>query len=666
VSTKRAIYEKTGEGGVGQAFGSRQVGMRPTNPFVKFRKEDIEQSISDRFEQQAHKYPERLAVKTKTQRLTYEELNRFANRVAHAVLVHCDKNRDPIALLLKQGAALIAASLGVLKAGKAYVSVDLSLPNTKAIQILETLEAPLILTDGDHLYLAHELVGARSKILNLDDFDGTLSVENAGLSISPDNIAYIHYTSGSTGEPKGVVWNHRNELFGIRVKTNELHVSAEDRVSLVRSNNVGATRDMFLALLNGATLLPFDLQEEGLARLGDWLLEENITIFTCVATIFRHSTQTANRKERFPKIRLIHIGGEPLFKSDVELYKKHFSDECIFVSRFSISETQAVSYYFMDKQTKIKEERVPVGFALEGNEILLLDDDRNELGVNQIGEIAVKSPYLALGYWRQPELTRTKFLPDPRGGNARIYLTGDLGYRLPDGCLVHIGRKDFQRKIRGHRIEVSEIEMALHDIPDIAQAVVVPSDDSRNLERLVAYVVPQQSKPLKIDQLRAALQKTLPSYMLPSAFVVLDRLPVTSSGKIDRTALPPPKKSRHEVSGTFTAASTATEKVLVKLWAEIIEIDEAGIHDDFSALGGDSLLAARIVSEVNNVFSLKQPLKTLFEAPTVAKLVEFVLMNETHPGHSDKVANLLMKIEGLSSEDIGKALEEKRGKRGDV
>ena len=236
---------------------------------------------------------------------------------------------------------------------------------------------------------------------------------------------------------------------------------------------------------------------------------------------------------------------------------------------------------------------------------------------------------------------------------------------LPDGCLVHMGRKDFQTKIRGYRVEVSEIEMALHDIQEIAQAAVVASDDSRDGRRLVAYVVPR-SKTLKINQLRASLKEKLPSYMLPSAFVVLDSLPLTASGKLDRRALPPQNKSRHEVSGTFTAAITTIEKVIANLWAEIIEIDEVGIHDDFSELGGDSLAAAQIVSEVNKIFSLKQPLKILFEAPTVAKLVEFVLTNETHPGQSDKIANVLMKIDGMSSEAISKALEEKRGERGDV
>jgi amino acid adenylation domain-containing protein len=638
--------------------------MRPTNPFVEFRKEDTEQSISDRFEQQARKYPQRLAVKTKNQRLTYDELNRISNRAAHAVLACCDKGDEPIALLFKQGTRLITASLGVLKAGKAYVSVDLSLPHSKATQILENVQARLILTEDDHVSLAHDLARDRSKILNLDDIDGTLPDENPGLSVLPDQIAYINYTSGSTGEPKGVVWNHRNELFGIRVKTNELHISPDDRVSLVRSNNVGANRDMFLALLNGAALFPFDLHEQGLAHLGDWLLEEEITVYTCVATIFRHSVQSLNRNRKFSSIRLIHIGGEPLSKTDVELYKKHFSDECIFVSRYSISETQAVSYYFIGKQTEITEERVPVGYPLEGNELLLLDDDGKEVGLNQVGEIAVTSPYLALGYWHDPVLTRSKFLPDPKGGNARTYLTGDLGYRLPDGCLVHMGRKDFQTKIRGHRVEVSEVEMALLDIPGIKRVAVVALEESDNERRLVAYVVAEEDESLTFTQIRQLLKKKLPDYMIPSSFMRLDTLPLTASGKLDRQALSPPEELQDRVANTIVGARTAVEAVLAKIWKEVMKISELGIHDDFSALGGDSLLAAQIVSRVNDIFPLKRPVTTLFAAPTVAGLAEFVSANETYPGQSDKIASILMKVGSSSTGEIDNMLRQERGKRG--
>ena len=596
--------------------------MRPSSPFAEFRKEDTEQSISNRFEEQARRYPHRLAVKTKSQTLTYDALNRISNRAAHAVLARCDPSNDPVVLLFKQGAPLIAATFGVLKAGKAYVPLHFSLPHAKARQILENVQPCLIITDNEHASLAYELAGERLKILNLDEMDNALPDENPGLFISPDRIAYINYTSGSTGEPKGVVWNHRSELFGIRVKTNELHISPDDRVSLVRSNNVGAARDMFLALLNGAALLPFDLQEEGLADLGNWLLREDITVFTCVATIFRHSVHSLKRNRKFSHIRLIHIGGEPLFKSDVELYKKHFSDECILVNRYSISETQAVSYHFIDKQTEIKEERVPVGYPLEGNEVLLLDDQGKEVGLSQIGEIAVKSPYLALGYWRQPELTRAKFLPDPKGGNARVYLTGDLGYRLPDGCLVHAGRKDFQVKIRGHRVEVAEVETALLDVPAVKQAIVVPWEDAGGARRLAAYVVFQTGEVLTVGQLRGFLKGKLPNYMVPASILILETLPLTTSGKVDRRALPAPGRTRPELDIPVTTPRNPVESAVARIWSSALNVDEVGIYDNFFDLGGDSLLAGSLIANVQKTFQVSFSLRDFFETPTVAGVVE--------------------------------------------
>jgi amino acid adenylation domain-containing protein len=595
--------------------------MRPTNRFVEFRKEDTEQSISNRFEEQARRYPHQLAVQTKSHRLTYDALNRISNRAAHAILVD-DRGAAPVVLLFKQGAPLIAASFAALKAGKAYVTLDFSLPHTKATQILENVEPRLIMTDNDHLSLAQALTRDRLKILNLDDMDATLPDENPGLSISPDQIAYINYTSGSTGEPKGVVWNHRNELFGIRVKTNELHISPDDRVSLVRSNNVGATRDMLLALLNGAALLTFDLQQDGLADLGNWLVREGITVFTCVATVFRHSVQNLKRNKKFSNIRLIHIGGEPVCKSDVELYKKYFSDHCILVNRYSISETQPVSYYFIDKQTEIKEERVPVGYPLEGSEVLLLDENGIAVGVNHVGEIAVRSPYLALGYWRQPELTQSKFLPDPKGGNARIYLTGDLGYRLSDGCLVHVGRKDFQVKIRGHRIEVPEVEMALLNIPAVKQAVVAPWEDNGGAKRLVAYVVFQPGQALTVSELRGFLKEKLSHYMLPASIITLDTLPLTTSGKVDRRGLPVPGRTRPELDIPVTTPRNPVESTVAKIWSGLLKLDEIGIHDNFFDLGGDSLLASRLIASVGKTFQVAFSLHNLFATPTVAGVAE--------------------------------------------
>ena len=637
----------------------------PTTSFIEFDSEDVERSIPDRFELQVRRYPDRLAVETDQGSLSYQELNRCANRVSHAILAQACKSDEPVALLFKQGVSLIVAGLGVLKAGKAYVPLDYSMPPAKATHILNDFEPRLILTDKHNFALARELASGPAKVLNVDALDAQLAETDPGLRISPDDLAYIHYTSGSTGEPKGVVENHRNEIHNIMTNTNALRISPNDRISLVRANNVGATRDTLLALLNGAALFPLDIKES-LTDLAPWLLQKDITVFTCVTSIFRHAVKNLSETEQFPRLRLIHVGGEAISKADVDLYRKHFSDECLFVSRLGLSETETLTYYFINKQTEIKGDRVPVGYPLEGNDILLLDEEGREIGPNQVGEIAVKSRYLALGYWRQPELTRAKFVTDPKGGPDRVYLTGDLGYRLPDGCLVHVGRKDFQVKIRGYKVEVPAVEIALLELPGIKQAVVLPREELPGTTRLVAYIVVEPGRRPTMSQLQRSLRDKLPDYMRPSSFVVLDNLPLTANGKVDRKALPPPADSRSGLDTPYVAASTPLEKALVYLWGEIMGLESIGIRDDFSELGGDSLLAAQISSKINALFPLKRPLVSLFEAPTVSQLSEYLRTQETSPGQTTKIASLLLKVEEMSPEEIIKAVVDMREKRSNV
>ena len=651
---------------VSQPFDRYSAG--PINAFVEFHKEAVEGSIADRFQQQARKFPDRLAIKADRAQLTYEQLDRVSNRVARAILAKHGDSTRAIALLFKQGVSMIIANLSLLKAGKTYVQLDYSLPIARARQITQDSDAGLIVTDNDHLSLALELFPDSSRILNINDVDAAYPDNSLGLSISPNEIAYIHYTSGSTGEPKGVVANHRNELYSIMVKTNALRISSNDRISLLRSNNVGATADALLALLNGAALFPLELKESGLANLGNWLIKEEITVFTCVASVFRHCVSHLNENAKFPKLRLIHVGGEPVYETDLQLYKRHFSDECVFVNRLGISETKTVTYYFANKETEVPSRIVPVGYPLDGYEVMVLGDDGNNAGVNCIGEIVVKSAYLASGYWRRPELTRAKFLSEPGETDARIYHTGDMGYMLADGCLVHVGRSDFQVKIRGHRVEIPEIEMKLLENQAIREAVVIPWEDSRDPKTgnyLVAYVVPYQLQPNTITEIRSFLRERLPSFMLPSNFVIMDHLPLTTSGKIDRRALPPPIRSRNMLDTPYVAARTPLEEVLVKMWVEAMGIDEVGIHDDFLGLGGDSLIAAQIVSKVNDTFPLKVFLRLLFEAPTVAKLVQFITEHESKPGQSDKIAKVILQIENMSAEQIRSSLKEERGNSGD-
>lgn len=595
--------------------------VRPTDPFVQFKKEDIEQSIPNRFEQQVREHPGRIVVKTRRHALTYDTLNKAANRVAWAIRAQRGKGEEPIALLFENDAPMIVSILGVLKAGKIYVPLDPALPHTRTTYILENSQAGLIVTNNQNLDFAKELAQDLRQLLNIDELDASFSTENLGLSISPDALTRILYTSGSTGQPKGVAQNHRNVLHFIMNYTNGLHIHLDDRLTPLFSWSVSSwSNNIFSALLTGASFYPLDIKEEGLTHLANWLVQHEITIYCSVPTVFRHFLDTLTGKEKFPRLRLIILSGEPVSKRDVELYKKHFSDGCILVNRLGSTETGITRWYFIDKETQINGNRVPVGYPVEDKEILLLDDVGKAVGFNETGEIAIRSRYLSLGYWRRPELTRAAFLPDPTGGSERIYLTGDLGRMLPDSCLEYLGRKDFQVKVRGNRVEVAEIEMALLSLASIKEAVVVAQEDRSSDQHLVAYLVPSIQPAPSITELHRFLQGKLPEYMLPSAFVLLDALPLTPNGKVDRRALPMPDRARPELETVFVAPRTRVEEVLVELWGQVLGLDRLGIHDNFFALGGHSLRATQVISRLRDIFRVELSLRRLFETPTIAGL----------------------------------------------
>jgi amino acid adenylation domain-containing protein len=623
--------------------------VSPSNPFLEFKKEDIEQSIPDRFEQQVRKYPDRLAVQGMRHTFTYDELNCAANRVAGALLAQRAGGEEPIGMLLEHGAPMIIAILGVLKAGKVYVSLDSSYPSARINYMLEDSQAKLIVTDDKNLPLANEWAQNGQQVLNIDDLDHNFSDQNLGLTISPDALAYILHTSGSTGQPKGVVQNHRNVLHNMMKYTNGAHICAEDRLSMhVSYSFSGAVTNTFSALLNGAALFPFDIKREGLMDLANWLIQREITVYQSVPTVFRHFLDTLTGQEEFPRLRLIDLFGEAVSVKDVECYKRHFPQSCILQHRMAATEMSVIRLYFLDKETTIPGTVVPVGYAVQDTEVLLLDEAGQEVGVNQTGEIAIKSHYLVPGYWRRPDLTRAKFLPDPKGGDERIYLTGDLGLMRPDGCLEHLGRKDFQVKIRGHRIEVDEIELVLLDSAAIKEVVVVAHEDEMGEKRLVAYVVPAQGSTPTASELRSLLQAKLPDYMIPSAFVPLDALPLTPNGKIDRLALPAPNQFSPELEGTFVAPCTPFEEVLAGIWAKVLGLQRIGVHENFFELGGHSLLATQVMSRVRRAFRVELPLRRFFEAPTVAGLALAIAQYQTDLMEDEEMARLLVEVEKLS------------------
>ena len=447
--------------------------FHPTGTFTEFTKEAVERSIPDRFEEQVRKYPDRLAVKFEDQVLTYDQLNIAANRLAQTILEKHGDSSEPVAVLFEHGAQTVVALLGVMKARKLFVAIDASHPATRISGIVENLQANLIVTGSPNLSLTSELAQG-CKVVNIDAIDESISDGNPSLPITPDDFAAIIYTSGSTGDPKGVVHSHRSLLHMTMNYGNSHHICQEDRIGHVYSvSAIGGVREPLVALLNGAGLYPFNLRHKGVANLTNWLAKEELTIFRMPASVFRQLVGTMEDGENFRKLRLVRPGGETIYATDLDLYKKYFPQDCIFTSGLASSEISGFTVFLGDTSTEITGNTVPVGYPTAGMEVLLLDDDGEEVGLGEEGEIAVKSRYLAQGYWNDPDLSRIKFQPDPHGASERIYLTGDLGRMLPDGCLIHLGRKDFQVKIRGNKVILGQVEATLCDLDGITSAVVV-------------------------------------------------------------------------------------------------------------------------------------------------------------------------------------------------
>jgi len=637
--------------------------FHPTGVLIEFRKEEIEQSIPDRFEQIVRKYPDRLAVKSRTHALTYVELNKAANRVAHALLALRGEGQEPVGMLFESGAPSVIASLGVLKAGKIAVSLESTFPRARLSYMLEQSQASVLLTNNANLPLARAF--GDLPLINIDEIGGRFSAGDPGLCLPPDAVAAVAYTSGSTGRPKGIVSNHRGVLHAVMRHTNTCHTCMHDRLVMFRAS----LRAYLYALLNGAAFYPVDLHQEEPARLADWLIQEEITIYRAAVSVFRSLATGLTGTEGFPHLRLIFLFGEPTYHTEVELYRKYFSDRCILASSLGCNEFDDYAYFFLDKDTSLPSGVVPGGHPVKDTEVLLLDDDGRPVGVDQIGEIAIRSRYNAAGYWRRPDLTQAAFLPDPAGGDERIYRTGDLGRMRSDGCLFHLGRKDFQVKIRGYRVEVAEVETALLELDTVKEAVVVGHEDTRGDssaplpsglslsvedragKRLVAYIIPTGPHAPTVSELRRLLANKLPDYMVPAMFVMLDRMPLTATGKVDRRALPRPEGIRPALETSFVAPRTPIEEQLARIWAEVLGLDRVGVHDNFLELGGDSLLATRVISRVLPQFQVKLPLRDLLEASTVGEMGEVIVQNHADKVDKQTLQRILVELEDLSEEE---------------
>lgn len=618
--------------------------------FTPFERSEIEESITRRFERQVEKSPGQTAIKSRRYQWTYAELDAIANRIKQALAL-ASVESSQVALLFDHDAPMIAAMLGTLKAAKTYVPMDPKYPAERLSWILDNARANVLLTNNRNLALAEQLIGKTVQLINIDVL-ATVAGGNDLSSSGPESLAYILYTSGSTGQPKGVMQSHRNVLHFIRVYTNNLRIGADDRLTLLSSYCFDASvMDIYGALLNGATLYPIDIREDGLAGLAEQIRQDEITIFHSTPTVFRyfidalktaqtlaagHSRQTHCQLP----LRLVVLGGEEVLRRDVEAYREHFSDDCVLVNGLGPTEATVALQNVIDKETVISSESVPVGYPVDDTEVLLLNDRGRPVEVQ--GEIAIKCEHIALGYWRNPEATTAAFsngLATKPGENrsgelpeasrrARLYRTGDLGRRLPDGSIRFEGRKDLQVKIRGYRVELGEIESILAGHRQVRECAVVAGDIEHQEKQLIAYVVPHLGPSPSESDLRNFLKQRLPDYMLPAAFVMLKEFPLTASGKINRLTLPPAASLRSQPA-RIAKPQTTLESLLLEIWSDVLGVP-LGVDDNFFEYGGHSLMAVRLFAEIEKRLGHRFPLAVLFQAPTVAQLADVIERDSDH------------------------------------
>jgi amino acid adenylation domain-containing protein len=439
-----------------------------------------------------------------------------------------------------------------------------------------------------------------------------------------NDIAYLLYTSGSTGAPKAVLQTHGNVLRHIDTYGRALGITAGDRLSLLSTYSFdAAVMDLYGALLHGATLCPFDLRSAAAGALAGWLGESGITIYHSTPTVYRHLLADMQGGEDFSCVRRVVLGGEEVLRRDFERFRERFSPGTVLVNGLGPTESTLALQCFLDHGAEPARSSVPAGHPVAGTEVRLWHPGGEQAALYGTGEIVIESPAIALGYWRRPDLTAAAFTPSPHGDGARVYRTGDLGRLLPDGAIEFAGRKDLQVKIRGHRVELGEVEAALRELPGVREAAAAVRPAATGDLQLVAWLVPEPGAELpSAGELGEALARRLPDLMVPRSFVILEALPLTTTGKVDRRSLPDPAPPPAETAGA--APRTPVEELLLGIWTEVLGVEPAGVHDDFFALGGHSLIATRIVARIEQALRIELPLRTLFEKPTVASLAPAV------------------------------------------
>jgi tyrocidine synthetase-3 len=577
-----------------------------------------DRTVVELFAEQAEKTPENTAMVFEGMEITYRELHEKSNQLANYLKETYDiRHDDMVGIMLERSEKTIIAILGVLKSGAAYVPIDADFPDARKEFIIKDTGVKALITQSEYSFGPNYFNGGVFAMdLQLDILETSTQMPRA--SASPSALAYVMYTSGSTGKPKGVMIEHRsmlNYLLGFQSK----HRVEVDFLFTSNISFDASLKQIFLPLISGRKVHVYNLLKN-LPSLPQYVQANSVRVLNATPAVINELLGMSDGARLFETLEYIIIGGEAFDQALLEKLRSH-NKRLVIINAYGPTETCANSLTCELGST------MSLGTPIANTTIYLLDQAGLLVPAGVAGEICIGGDGLARGYLNRPELTLEKFVDNPYKPGTKMYMTGDLGRWLPDGTIEFMGRRDDQVKIRGHRIELGEIENAFHAIEAISAAVVIAKAAVHGGKELVAYIVAKQ--PLTAAALRAALAGHLPAFMIPARFVLLEQLPLTSNGKVDRKRLPDPESAGLETGVEYVAPRTEMEEKLALIWQEVLGRESIGVKDDYFDLGGNSLNAMRVIKRLIDETGFSLSIKVLFTEKTIENIAQHIRVAET-------------------------------------
>ncbi|MEH2043007.1 non-ribosomal peptide synthetase [Nostoc sp.] len=594
--------------------------------------------IHQLFEAQVEKTPDAVALVFNNQYFTYRDLNSRANQLAKHLQSLGVSAETLVGICIERSLEMIVALLAILKAGGAYVPLDPGYPQERLAFMLSDTQVSILLTQKE---LVAKLPTHTAFVICLDADWSTIALnkkENLSTSITADNLAYVMYTSGSTGTPKGVSVIHRGVVRLVK-ETNYAHLTAEEVIlQLAPISFDASTFEIWGCLLNGGRLVIYPPHTPSLEELGQIIQQYQVTTLWLTAGLFHLIVD--EKIDALKSLRQLLAGGDVLSVTHVQKFLQTV-ENCQLINGYGPTENTTFTCCHLITAPLQPDVSIPIGHPIANTQVYILNNNLQSVLIGEAGELYIGGDGLARGYLNRPDLTAEKFIYHSFDSNlaTRLYKTGDLARYLPDGNIEFLGRIDNQVKIRGFRIELGEIEREIAQHPDVREIVVLARQDEAGEKQLTAYIVPHYNSKYTHNKLRGFLQQRLPNYMVPSAFVMLESLPLTANGKVDRHKLPAPSKERPQLEQAYIAPQTDLERLLAGILSELLKIDRVGIDDNFFDLGATSISILQVAARVKQELNIELPAVKLFQYSMIGSLAKYLDSNQNSQPSSDKLQN---------------------------